>query len=194
MYVGIDYSLSSPAICISPDDKCSFFTCKFYFLTSKKKYEGTWNNIFGDPHKPWDSAEERYHNISSWAMSCMSKQDAQFGLQAIDHVFIEDYAMGAKGRVFHIGENAGALKMRLYRNQMSYSTISPAEVKKYATGKGNSDKNAMHRSFRLETGVDLKEEITPRKAKVGNPVSDIVDSYYICKLLHEKIIDSHISS
>ena len=72
--------------------------------------------------------------------------------------------------------------------------MPPTTVKKYATGKGNSDKNAMHRSFRLETGVDLKEEITPRKAKVGNPVSDIVDSYYICKLLHEKIIDSHISS
>ena len=187
MYVGRDYSLSSPAICISSDDKCSLFTCKFYFLTSKKKYEGTWNNIFGDPHKPWDSAEERYHNISSWAMSCMSKQDAQFGLQAIDHVFIEDYAMGAKGRVFHIGENGGALKMRLYRNQMSYSTITPSEVKKYATGKGNANKEAMYEAFLEQHKYVLKLKDILGQDTLDSPVTDIIDAYYICKAGTETI-------
>ena len=187
MYVGVDYSLSSPAVCISPDENVSFFTSQFYFLTTKKKYEGTWNNIYGDLHKPWSSAEERYHNISSWVMQCMSKQDATYGLQAIQEVFIEDYAMGAKGRVFHIGENAGALKMRLYRNQMTYSTISPAEVKKYATGKGNANKEAMYEAFLKEHKYVLTLKDILGQDTLDSPVTDIVDAYYICKAGIERL-------
>lgn len=187
MYVGIDYSLSCPAICISPSEDMNFFHCKFYFLTSKKKYEGTWNNIYGDLHKPWSSAEERYHNISSWVMECMSKQDATYGLQAIQEVFIEDYAMGAKGRVFHIGENGGALKMRLYRNQLKYSTISPAEVKKHATGKGNANKEAMYEAFEQKHKYVLKLKDILGQDTLDSPVTDIVDAYYICKAGIERI-------
>lgn len=187
MFVGIDYSLSSPAVCISPSEDVSFFTCQFYFLTTKKKYEGTWNNIYGDLHKPWDCAEERYHNISSWVMECMSKQDTQFGLQAIQEVIIEDYAMGAKGRVFHIGENGGALKMRLYRNQIKYSTISPAEVKKFATGKGNANKEAMYEAFLERHKYVLKLKDILGQDTLDSPVTDIVDAYYICKAGIERI-------
>lgn len=180
MYVGIDYSLSSPAICISPDEKCSFFHCKFYFLTSKKKYEGTWNNIYGDLHKPYSCAEERYDNIASWAMEVMSFQDCVFGLQGINQVILEDYAMGAKGRVFHIGENAGALKMRMYKNKMHYTTITPSEVKKFATGKGNANKEKMYEAFLEEHKyVQLKDILG--QDTLDSPVTDIVDAYFICK-------------
>ena len=120
-------------------------------------------------------------------MSCMSKQDAQFGLQAIGHVFIEDYAMGAKGRVFHIGENGGALKMRLYRNQMSYSTISPSEVKKYATGKGNANKEAMYEAFLEQHKYVLELKDIMGQDTLDSPVTDIIDAYYICKAGIERI-------
>jgi len=49
----------------------------------------------------------------------------------------------------------------------------------------------MHKSFKEETGVDLKTAITPDKGTVDNPVSDIVDSYYICKHLYDMILDSY---
>ena len=42
-----------------------------------------------------------------------------------------------------------------------------------------------------ETGVDLKATITPDKSKIDNPVSDIVDSYYICKDLYDTILSSY---
>ena len=31
------------------------------------------------------------------------------------------------------------------------------------------------------TPIDLKEQLTPRAEKIRNPVSDIVDSYFIAK-------------
>ena len=37
--IGIDYSLNSPAICIATGD-LSFENCKFYYVSSKKKYIG----------------------------------------------------------------------------------------------------------------------------------------------------------
>ena len=58
-----------------------------------------------------------------------------------------------------------------------------------ATGKGNADKEVMTRQFRIDTGVNLKKDLTPKSTKVINPVSDIVDSYYVCKELWYKTID-----
>ena len=45
-----------------------------------------------------------------------------------------------------------------------------------------------------ETGIELRKHITPDKTKVSNPVSDIVDSYYICKFLYDKIIENSTRS
>ena len=46
----------------------------------------------------------------------------------------------------------------------------------------------MHQAFMKDSGIDLRWKITPNKTKIGNPVSDIVDSYYICKQLFHEII------
>ncbi|BCU97639.1 MAG: hypothetical protein CM15mV18_0180 [uncultured marine virus] len=51
--IGIDYSLSSPAICVCRG-KFKFENCKIYFLTNVKKYEGKFYNgqIDGRLHLP----------------------------------------------------------------------------------------------------------------------------------------------
>jgi len=51
------------------------------------------------------------------------------------------------------------------------------------TGKGNADKDMMYESFSKETNTDLKKIFDT--VKVGNPISDIVDSYYIAKVGYE---------
>jgi hypothetical protein len=66
------------------------------------------------------SQEERYHNISNWALSVLSNHH-------IEKVFIEDYAFAATGRVFHIAENCGVLKYRMW---MANYEITPIEEKK----------------------------------------------------------------
>ena len=62
---------------------------------------------------------------------------------------------------------------------LSYKTLYSV-VKKGATGKGNADKDMMYEAFVKETKIDLKKLFDTEK--VGNPISDIVDSYFIQKV------------
>ena len=65
---------------------------------------------------------------------------------------------------------------------MLYDTIVPGVVKKYASGKGNADKQLMYDSFE-HTKIDLMKMFDMEK--LNNPVTDIVDSYYIAKVGYE---------
>ena len=62
--------------------------------------------------------------------------------------------------------------------------FAPAEIKKFATGKGNANKELMYKAFVDETGDDLAQlfEFDPYTGQ--SPVSDIIDSYYIAKYQH----------
>jgi hypothetical protein len=178
---GIDYSLNGPAICVfdTKNKVFDFKHCNFYFLTDTKKYANMFlNNIHGELFKPYDEECERYDSISDWVMRiCMGS----------DYVALEGYAYNATGRIFHIAENTGILKYKLYQASIPVEIIEPTKVKKVATNKGNADKTLMHKFFVEETGLDLQEIMTPNKTNIGSPVTDIVDSFYICKLLYESI-------
>jgi len=102
---------------------------------------------------------------------------------------LEGYAYTAQGRVFNIAENTGILKYKLWQSRIPVEVVPPTTIKKTATGKGNSDKSKMYEQFMEDTSVPLMELVSPDKTKISNPVCDIVDSYYICKYLHEKLND-----
>lgn len=104
-----------------------------------------------------------------------------------EQIAIEGYAYGAKGKVFHIAENTGVLKYRLHQTGIPLEVIPPSAIKKQSAGKGNANKEEMYNAFTKETGVFLQMVISPGKKDIGNPVSDIVDSYFICKALYNKI-------
>jgi len=177
--IGIDYSLNSPAVCVA-DESFEFDKCNFYFLTSKKKHLGKLrNNIIGYEHKEYKNPIERFKNISDFVLSCLEKTSVE------KTIFIEGYSFGSKGQaVFQIAENCGILKYRLdYEKGFRYDTIVPSVVKKYASGKGNADKEKMYESFVKETKVDLKKVFDMQK--LNNPVTDIIDSYYIAKVGYE---------
>ena len=178
--VGIDYSLNSPAICIAGDD-FDFNKCSFHFLTSKKKHIGKFGkNIIGYEHKEYNTPIERFTNISSWALDIIHKHKEDTA-----KVFIEGYSFGSKGQaVFQIAENCGILKYRLQLSpSILYDTVVPSVVKKFASGKGNADKQLMYNSFLNHTGADLLKAFD--MGKLNNPVTDIVDSYYIAKVGYE---------
>lgn len=181
---GIDYSLRSPAICVFAGDystQFSFNKCMFYYLTDVKKHVTTYgNNIIGQGFEIFEGDSSRYDSISSWALDKVS---------VVDHIALEGYSFGSKGhRLFQIAENTGVLKYKLYQSGIPVEVLPPSQVKKFATKKGNANKEKMYEAFVEETGVDLAKEMTPLKKDIGNPVSDIIDSYYICKLLHEQFI------
>ena len=77
----------------------------------------------------------------------------------------------------------GILKHKMYKIEQSFTTVPPTVIKKFATGKGNANKELMYDAFVAEefTPINLKETLTPRAEKIKNPVSDIVDSYFIAK-------------
>ena len=176
--IGIDYSLTSPAICITKD--FVFENSQFYYLTNKKKYIGPMSkNIFGFEHREYNTPIHRFSQISDWAFDTIKET-----IHTSQKVFIEGYSFGSKGQaVFQIAENCGILKYRLQEMNIDYDTIVPSVVKKGATGKGNADKDMMYESFSKETNTDLKKMFDVQK--IGNPVSDIVDSFYIAKVGYE---------
>jgi hypothetical protein len=185
---GIDYSLTSPAICVwkSTDDRLfNFDDCALYYLEIPKRRGPTPHgilNIHANPYPEWETEEERHELLSKWTMSIITGCE----------VFIEGYAFATSGtsHVRSIAENAGLLKHKMYKVKQSFTSVPPTVIKKYATGKGNANKEGMYEAFvdELLTPTDLKERLTPKATKVKNPVSDLVDSYFICKYGWEEFI------
>ena len=75
----------------------------------------------------------------------------------------------------------------MWRYDIPLETVPPAMIKKFASGRGNAKKEEMHTAFVNETGVNLHAVLTPDSNSIKSPVSDIVDSYYICKYLHSSL-------
>lgn len=168
--VSIDYSLTSPAICILSED-CKFENSNHYYLTNTKKFEGNFKyNIKGFPHLPYKNHMERYMNIAQWAMSCLPTDDDFV-------VYMEDYALAAKGQTFNIAENTAILKYFLHINSIEVTTIPPTTIKKFAI-KGNASKELMYEAFQGLCGINLMDMFEVR-GKLSNPITDIIDAYYI---------------
>lgn len=169
--IAFDYSMTSPAMCISPD--ATWANAKVWFLSDKKKHEDIFLNgkIVGAQHWDWFTPEQRYHNISEHFIRIVAKEAANA------ETVIEDYSMGSKGKVFNIGENTGLLKHKLWTRDHKLILVPPTVLKKFATGKGNADKLQMHEAFLKETGEDLLSLGKPGT----NPSSDIIDAYYLLK-------------
>jgi Holliday junction resolvasome RuvABC endonuclease subunit len=169
---GIDYSMTSPAVCFHKSDSWDFSNCEFYFRNDGKKLQssGRFHHYTIDFY---DSQEQRFRQSAEWVRSLMASWKPHL-------VVIEGYALGAKGLVFNIAENTGVLKQILWEEGISFITPAPTTVKKFATGKGNSDKAKMEEAFVAETGyADLRTAINQTKG--SNPSSDIIDSYYMAK-------------
>jgi len=166
--------MSSPAICLSYNEDVSWSTCKIFYLTDKNKYLGHFaeDKIMGQSlYKDWTSQQERFHALSNWIM-------VHLNLDNSVKVYLEDYSFGSKGRVFNIAENTGILKYNLYLQGNPIILLPPSIIKKYATGKGNADKELMYEAFYNETKIDLQNILN---SSISNPLTDIVDAYFICK-------------
>jgi hypothetical protein len=180
----IDYSMSCPCVTLyESDQEFSFLTCKSHYLTANDRFVGSFGkNITGYLYVPptpirQEDQMDRFLNIGKWAFELV---------KSCDSVLIEDYSMGSKGKVFHIAENTALLKYFMHMGDVSWSALPPTSLKKFATGKGNADKNKMYEQFQQETNFDLKGLFGYKGKNVCSPISDIVDSYYLAKYLSTK--------
>ena len=171
MIAGLDYSMTSPAICLS-DCEFNYENCIFSYLTTSKKYDVQFDNIKGK-FLDYSHSIQRYDLIAIHFLDMMLDYDVQT-------CYIEGYSMGSNGRVFDIAENTGIFKHSAWRFGIDVITVAPTAIKKFATGKGNANKEKMQESFINETGINLKEKLNMTE-KQWNPSSDIIDAYYVCK-------------
>ena len=87
LVAGIDYSMTSPALCIFDTDKgrYCFENVDAYFRSNLVRFdlfkEG---NVNGENHKSFDCDMDRYDDISNWATSILEDRGA-------GKVFLEGY-------------------------------------------------------------------------------------------------------
>ena len=191
MKIGIDYSLSSPGVCVNTSEgEFRYEDCTFYFLTNTKKYNTTFKEkiafgksaveFVGSPHQLYTSEPERYNQISDWVIDIIN---SYVFWQEQPIIQIEDYSYGSTGRVFHIAENLGLLKYKLKMEcGWDYTLLPPSVIKKFATDKGNANKDLMLDAFEKDTGTNLAQVFDTTSK---SPVSDVADAYFICKYTEE---------
>ena len=141
---GIDYSLTSPAICVAKiiNNDIKFENCKFHFLKQNKSHKSLGEVFLAYDYPEYSDDIERFSKLASWTIECIRWFDDR-----VSEIYLEDYAFAATGRVFHIAENMGILKKQLRETKFKYITIPPTVIKKHATGKGNANKELMYETF-----------------------------------------------
>lgn len=59
-------------------------------------------------------------------------------------VFLEGFSFGSQGRaVYEIGGLGYIIRHELWKQDIPYAVVSPSSLKKYATGRGNANKDEM---------------------------------------------------
>lgn len=179
-FVGIDYSMTSPGICIiDENDQIE----KLYYFTQKPKLEGKQSDVVeGIPYPIYGNDIERFHKLATITVELIKKANDKV------EIGIEGYSFGSSGsRVFQIAENCGILKHLLLLQGHQFQVVPPTVVKKLATGKGNSSKEPVYNAFVEQTGIKLNELLGIKSEKVGSPMSDMADAYWIAKWVKQNV-------
>ncbi len=73
-------------------------------------------------------------------------------------ILIENFAFGAVNKAHDIGMLHGVIRYGLYRRGIPYLLVAPGQVKKFATGKGNSEKNLVIRAVFQRFGIEADDD------------------------------------
>ena len=172
--IGIDYSYTSPAICILGEN---FLDSEFHFLTKKKSIAKSFENCHGTLLMPFQNDTIKFDYISDW---CLEIIDYVLKNDKDVYVCVEGYSMGSRqGLVFNIAENGGVLKNKLLHKSFIPLIAPPKTVKKYFTGNGNANKDLMIDTLEKQENIKMLD-IFPFN-KIAKPLDDIVDSYAIAR-------------
>tara|TARA_Y100001973_G_scaffold105824_1_gene180505 strand:+ start:3179 stop:3745 length:567 start_codon:yes stop_codon:yes gene_type:complete len=166
--VGVDYSLTSPGICTADN---------FFAISSSRKLVGSYKNyVHIDEYPKYNTEEERHINLALWSLRCIQSAGRNV------FVILEDYSFGSKGKVFNLAENTGELKKTLYREGIPFITVAPTQLKKFATGKGNSNKEIMYDAWLAAGNEDFRtvfDQKKKNKEQLYAPITDLVDAYWL---------------
>lgn len=175
--VGIDYSINSPAVCIAKVGQATPDKVWLFYRASKKK---NWENCPGDrfcgfQKEEWANSAQRFHQNWSFVKNAIDT----CGIDNIRNIWIEGYSYGSRGAIFDLAENVGFLRAGLWGHKLEAIPFAPPTIKKLATGNGHADKDMMYEAWLKEGGLDLAKYWEQKPD--SNPISDMIDSYYVLK-------------
>lgn len=189
--VGVDYSISSPAITILTltDKQLTNIHTIAYRQTKRqdiiKDKQLTFNNInwnielidFTFTNKKYP--EQRYFEIANQLLKKLPKE--------ISAIAIENYSYNANGLITDIAECTSVFKQLIYHNyNIPIQLIAPTTAKKHFTGKGNANKQLMYQTLLEHCNIPLHDKfynvnvnMNKDKYTIPSPLTDIVDSLAI---------------
>lgn len=182
--VGLDISLNSPGIVkANLDANLEIFNINWIgFTTVKKDKKKCSNLIFNDI-----DAHKNYINRSIFMRNHIMDFLCYNKTEHIHYAAFEDYPYGgASGHVFHIGGFTEIMKLNLYESGTALRWYDIVQIKKIATTRGNADKLSMYDAYLkipVEQRIDITDLPPVTNAKGKSPTSDIIDAFYLMKLL-----------
>jgi hypothetical protein len=142
--------------------------------------------------------KDRYDFFNRTLM--ISEHIFQF-VSGCDYAIIEDYAFSGSGDMTQISEFCSVIKFFLLNQCTKIRLVSPLQNKQFATGSGVADKGDMYDAIlssehlaKLDIEYLPKIPVHVRGKNVGlrnasgiSPLSDIIDAFWLVKLLHEEL-------
>jgi len=188
LIVGIDYSISSPALTVYRGNgkNWSINQCRIFYITKTLKYLKT-KHVFLHPSSYDFVAKyliqdiddiDKFYFLSKWVGDSISLCYDE--TKEAPEVWLEAYSYGSIGKHSQIAENIGILKLKLLKYNYPWKVVPPRSIKKFATGSGNATKLDMYNEFVKDTGYEIAKDYDKCNPQ-ASPISDIVDSYFICK-------------
>lgn len=134
-FIGVDYSLTSPAVAILGTDGSILFTKAFN-------------------HQPVHSS---HTHRTIWLAKEITSTILNFPYphSRPSTVFVEDYAFTASGKITMIAEGCGLLKAYLVSNGFDITPVSISSWKKVLTGNGRADKPLITQVVNEKFGLHL---------------------------------------
>jgi len=210
-YIGIDFSINSPGICLFTEVSNNYKFINFTNTTKPVEKLKLHYNLYVDvdcfdlvtylrDKKNDDYATDQLNKIKNaqdLAYAIVIELESHIILNYKVKIGIEGYSYGSRGNAFIdlIAFNS-VLRNKLYNRFGNVSVFSPSQIKKHA-GKGNANKLMMFNYF-LENALDdkvlennafwlwchdNKDKCFNKKGDIVKPLDDIVDSYFVCKYL-----------
>lgn len=99
----------------------------------------------------------------------------------VDLVLLEGYAYAAQNQAHQIGELGGVIRRMLHNRTQRWIEVSPSQVKKFATGKGNAKKDLIIMQVYKRWGVEFStsdEADAFVLAKIGQALMEKWDQKY----------------
>lgn len=175
---GCDVSINSPGLVkFELDENLEIISTDFLGFTGVKKNLKLTDKVEFFSGKMFDNYLKKNWHVVDRMIDFISD---------CDYVAMEDYALQASGKVFHIAEMNGLFKHQIRKtySDVKLRLIEPTTLKMFATDNGTADKYSMWESF-VDHDHSFDISMLPPVEKRGGAAitSDIVDGFWLAEML-----------